>query len=120
MNSNEQTKTEDNFDKHHCGRHGRCHGWGKFALIIPVIILVKSAVVMLLWNNLAPELFHLSTLDYWQAIELTVLAKLLVGFGGRHGGHFGGGRWGRWARMSPEEREKMRSEMRSRWGGKQV
>ena len=37
------------------------------------------------WNWLLPALFHLPAITYWQAIGLAVLARLLVGHGGRHG-----------------------------------
>lgn len=102
----------------------RCHGHGrrrflKIPFVIAGIVLIKSALVLLLWNELVPELFHGPTLTYLQAIELTVLAKLLVGFVGlrgfgRGGGGFRGGPpWkGRWAHLSPEEREKLREHLR--------
>lgn len=41
--------------------------------------------VMWLWNWLVPELFGLSTIGYWQAVGILVLAKVLFGgFGGDH------------------------------------
>lgn len=125
MSSNEEIKKEDHDHNHH---HRRCGGgrkmW-KFPFIIALVILVKSALVLLLWNALIPEVFHGPELNYLQALELTILAKILTGFGGgfrhrfgHHHHHHRGG-WGhhrheRWMNMSPEEREKMREEMRSR------
>lgn len=103
-------------------------------LKIPFIIaaiLVKGAVVMWLWNALIPDIFHGPELIYPQALGLMILAKLLIGFGGFH---FGGrGHWGhhrhghwhrhdhwrrrkeRWMQMSPEEREKLRAELKNRF-----
>ena len=89
--------------------------------ILPLIILAVfafSAIVMLLWNALIPELFNGPYVSYWQAMGLLVLSKILLhGFGGRRGAH--GRRWRhdrywkqrfaeRMASMSPEEREKCR------------
>jgi hypothetical protein len=114
MNSNEETKQETT---------SRCPGrrmW-KIPFIVAVIVLIKSGVIMLLWNALIPDLFHGPLLTYAQAIGVTVLAHLLVGFGpGRHfGGGHGGPPWhrGRWAALSPEDREKLRENLRNRCGG---
>ena len=112
-NSNEGAKLERG-----CG--WRRKFW-KVPFIIAAIILIKSAIVMLLWNALIPDLFHGPMLTYLQALGLTVLAKLLVGFPGfRHfGGRFGGPPWkARWAALSPEEREKLREDVRKHFGDK--
>lgn len=110
MNSNE---------KHikHAGHCGRRRLW-KIPFFIGIFVFLKSAVVMLLWNALVPDLFHGPFLTYPQALGLTVLVKLLVGFPGGRG--FGPGHgWRhrmhkRWANLTPEEREKLREEMRKR------
>lgn len=40
-------------------------------------------LVMWLWNNLIPDIFGLGEINYWQAIGLFILAKILCGgFGG--------------------------------------
>ena len=113
MNSNEEIKT----DKNTCCEHGR-RRFLKVPFFVAFIVLAKSALVLFLWNKLIPDLFHGPSLSYLQALELMVLAKLLVGFGGfRHfGGRHGGHMWkARWAAMSPEERENLRKDIRSRW-----
>ena len=84
-----------------------------------VMVLVLGFVSMSLWNALIPELFHGPALTLWQAIGLLVLSHIL--FRG-HGGHMRG--WGhdRWrkrfdaklAAMTPEEREKFRSQWHHR------
>jgi len=130
MNSNDETKNQEtdlNADKNHNHqrqhRGGHCHGGGrkkwKIPFIIAAVLLVKSALVLLLWNALIPEVFHGPELTYLQALELTVLVKILTGFGGgfrhRFGHHHHHGGWGqRWMQMSREERIKMREEMRNR------
>ena len=50
-----------------------------------VAIFVLGAVVMLLWNALVPVLFHGPEVNYWQAVGLLLLTRILVGIRGRHG-----------------------------------
>ena len=74
---------------------------------------------MLLWNALLPAVLGVSTITFWQAIGILVLSKILFGgFSGGHGHHRHHGHrhdWnGKWMHLSPEEREKMKSEWRSR------
>lgn len=108
-----------------CGGGGHHRRWlwkiPLFGVGIAGVIALKSVVVMALWNALVPELFHGPTLTFLQAVGISVLAKLLVGFGfGHHRGwhkhhrkHF----WkARWAKLSPEEREKLREEIKQRCG----
>ena len=92
-----------------------------FILVAAVAVLVFSGVVMLLWNNVLAQVTHVSTITFVQALGLLVLAKIL--FGGFRGG------WGsrrhywrqrmmqKWDNMTPEEREKLKSEWQSRCGG---
>lgn len=90
---------------------------GIFVKII-VGFLAFSAAVMLLWNALMPDIFHLRVIDYWQAMGLLVLSKiLLTGFRGGPGGG-----WRRdalrekWGNMTPEQREQFRQEWGRRCG----
>lgn len=91
----------------------------------PAITLLKMTVwlalgavvvglVMLLWNWLMPALFTgARAIDYWQALGLIVLCRVL--FGG------GGGRWKgrrRWEGMSAEERDKLKQHFRGRHCGR--
>jgi len=54
------------------------------AIIVFASVLFALAVYVLmrLWNWLMPDLFGLATLNYWQALGIMVLAKLIFGFGG--------------------------------------
>lgn len=77
----------------------------KFAVFFAVALTLFGGTLMLLWNWLMPSIFGLTTLNFWQAIGLFVLSKLLfsgMGFRGRHGS-FGRRNFGR---HSDEEREK--------------
>ncbi len=87
-------------------------------LIVGVLALV-SYIVMLLWNNLLPDIFHITTITYWQAAGILILSKILFGFGGPKGR--GGAPWmrhkmERFKNMSPEEQERFREQMRARCG----
>jgi hypothetical protein len=77
-----------------------------------------SFVVMELWNWLVPTIIGWKTIDFWQALGLLVLTRLLVGFRGGfgHHGHWRGRMSERWQRMTPEEREKFRAGMHERCG----
>jgi hypothetical protein len=75
---------------------------------------------MLLWNALLPAVLGVSTITFWQALGILVLSKILFGgFSGGHGHHRshhhgGHGMQANWMNLSPEEREKMRTEWKSR------
>jgi len=79
---------------------------------------VFGVVVMLLWNMLMPQIFILPVLNYWQALGLLILARVLFGglghgFGRR--GIFGSGEdrlfhhgnkfREKWMSMSADERK---------------
>jgi len=98
----------------------------KFRFLIPLFVLGLIAVVALavygLWNGVLTEVVNVKAVTYWQALGILVLARLLFGgFPGRRGGPFGPP-WRRrmlmkrWESLTPEQREKMREEMRQRFG----
>ena len=90
----------------------------KFLPFALLFIAVIGLVVMGLWNALIPPIFGWHSIGYWQALGLIILSKIL--FGGFHPS----GRGGRWRhrlmerveQMTPEEREKFRQGLESRWG----
>ncbi|MGZ3751579.1 MAG: hypothetical protein ACXVNM_11065 [Bacteroidia bacterium] len=91
-------------------------------IFIPFLVLggtfLIGYIVMQAWNHFFPVIFHTGPIDYWQALWLFILAKILFGFGG--GGHRGApwmrNRMERFKNMSPEEKQRFREEMRSRCG----
>ena len=94
----------------------------KFVVVAAVAVGVIGAVVMSMWNWLAPAAFGGHLIGFWQAIGLFVLARLLVG-GLRRGGGRGRGQWRRrsaerWAAMSEDERERFGQRFAGRCGGR--
>lgn len=50
-----------------------------------IFALIFGYFVMKLWNWLMPDIFDLTTITYWQAVGLAILARLLFGtIGGDH------------------------------------
>ena len=92
-----------------------------FVLLGIIGVFVFGSIIMLLWNALMPDIFHLPMITFWQALGLLVLAKIL--FSGFRGGPRGfGSRWKRealkerWANMTPEQQEKFKQEWGRRCG----
>ena len=59
-----------------------------YLLFFVTVILCLSGVVMFLWNIILPQVTHLTKINYWQALGLTVLSRILFGrlsFGGPFG-----------------------------------
>jgi hypothetical protein len=97
------------------GAHGAWHGGHpavKGLRIVGMVILgvigaalfalVFGWLVMILWNWLMPVIFHIGEITYWQSFGIVILAKLLFGAIGGHGGRgrgpwkgnpWGGGPW---------------------------
>ncbi len=61
----------------------------KFFFVL-IIVAVISLVVFLLWNWLMPAIFQLPEINYWQAIGILILSKILfLGIGKHdHRNHF--------------------------------
>lgn len=86
----------------------------KFALLGIVGVAALSGIIMVLWNLLIPDIFGLTIINFWQALGLFALARLLFGrFGGGRGGGCGhefdpmkGGYMSeKWANMTAEQRK---------------
>ena len=96
-------------------------------IAIAAFLALISYVVMLLWNNLLPDILHVGVITFWQAMGIFVLSKILFGFGkGKGFGGHRGGRGGPWMRggmeehfknMTPEQRAKFKEKMGDRMCG---
>ena len=85
----------------------------------PLIILAAIAalgwMVMLLWNAVMPAVFAgIRSIDYWHAVGLLVLSRILFGGFRGHAGWHRHRHWRRWEAMTPEEREQLRQSFSER------
>lgn len=94
----------------------------KFFLIplgIVAFLGIVSYVVMELWNNLLPQILHVSVITFWQALGIFILCKILFGFGKGSGG----APWAkrkiadRFQGMTTEERQHFKEEMKDKLCG---
>lgn len=92
-------------------------------LAFAAFIAIGGALVMLLWNWLAPAIFGWKLITFWQGVGILALCRILFGNHGRGFRGFGRRRRRmmreRWEKMTPEEREKLRQAMRGRCGWSQ-
>lgn len=101
------------------------------AAIVGIVIFISlgGALVMLLWNWLAPALFGLQLITFWQALGLLALCRILfggfgLGGGGSHRSHSGRRikdrmrerMAERWEDLTPEQREKLDRVLGNRGG----
>jgi hypothetical protein len=59
-----------------------------YLLFFIAIFLLLSGAAMFLWNALLPQIIHVTVINYWQALGLMALCRIL--FGGFR--FWGGGR----------------------------
>lgn len=88
-----------------------------FILIPIALFFAVSAVVMLLWNWLLPDLFAFKAITYWQAMGLFLLSRILFGsFGfGNKRPPFGTSKFReKMMNMTPEERQQFKEEWKTR------
>ncbi len=88
-------------------------------IFFPVMVLLTGLVVMLLWNAVLPGIIHAGPINYWQALGILVLSRILFG-----GFRFFPNPWNRsrytsmwrekWMNMSEEDKEKFREEWKKR------
>ena len=83
---------------------------GFFAIPLALLAIAGfSAVVMLLWNALLPSIFGMVSINFWQALGLLILARILfggLGAGAKKHAH-PGNKYMRekWMAMTPEQRK---------------
>ena len=102
----------------------RIYGLKKVLLIILfvfAVIVPLGFIVMVLWNNILATVLHVGVINFWQALGILLLSKIL--FGGFPGGwrrhDHRGHEWRKemlkkWKTMTPEEREKFKQDYRNR------
>ena len=97
----------------------------KGVLFVPIFIggiFLFTWLIMLLWNGILPGVITgVKSISFFQAMGILVLSKILFGFNKGWGGRSRHYEWkNRMAEklkdMTPEEREKFKSEWRNRCG----
>jgi hypothetical protein len=94
----------------------------KMITIAVIAVSGLSFVVMLLWNELVPDLFKGPLISFPQALGLFILIKILFrGLGWHRGHHWKHNHWRqrmeeKMNAMTPEEREKFREQWKQRCG----
>ncbi|MGE9311992.1 hypothetical protein ACLOAU_10110 [Niabella sp. CJ426] len=82
-------------------------------------VFLFSAIVMLLWNAVLPDVLPVKPVSYWQAMGILVLSKILFsGFGGKGHKKFGsrGELRDKYRNMSEEDRQKFKEAWKRRCG----
>jgi hypothetical protein len=106
----------------------------KWVLLVPLAVLamllfvfIGGEVVLHLWNWLLPPLFAFRPINFWQALGILLLSRILFGGFGFHGSrranfrrrmadHVADRVGDRWDAMTPEERDRFRQRVRERCG----
>lgn len=100
----------------------------KGIIFVVAALAIFPLVIMLIWNAIMPDIFGLVEINFWQALGLLVLGKILFsGFGWRKGyhGHRHHGHWrsrwhSKWVKMTPEEEKEFREKYGYSCGWKRV
>lgn len=83
-------------------------------------LFAMSAIVMVLWNEIMPKISVLSPLNYWQAMGLLVLSRILFSNFKFRGGNGNRSRYmhasfkNKLMEMNDEEREQFRNQRKER------
>lgn len=91
---------------------------GKIIVLFLLFFVALSAVTMVLWNWLLPELFDLQVITFWQAGGILLLSRIIFGFGrsGRRSGEHWKNHWAaKWRHLPEEQREKWRQKFEEKW-----
>jgi hypothetical protein len=60
-----------------CGYYNKRRMFLKGFIFVIVFLTVMSLVLMLLWNWLMPAIFGLTTINYFQALGILILSKII-------------------------------------------
>ena len=95
-----------------------------FLCFFIIAVLVFGLLVMNLWNAILPAVLGVQAISFLQALGILLLSKILFGgfrgCGGRGGR--GSAKWmemkAKFSGMSPDERDKFKTEWKNRCGGR--
>jgi Ca2+/H+ antiporter, TMEM165/GDT1 family len=109
-------------------RHSRFPRFILFLLFIFAFLVPLSFIIMALWNNILVAVLHVSVINFWQALGLFALSRILFGgFPGKPGWAGRGRRRhemeemrNKWFNLSPEERKNFKQNWKNRCWGEQT
>ena len=83
-------------------------------------VSLVGLVVMTLWNKLLPEIIGVRAINFWQAIGLLVLSRILFGGWGKFGRHHSSPQKAMWRKkwhsMSAEDKETFKARWKEKCG----
>jgi hypothetical protein len=108
--------------------HSRFPRFILFLLFIFVVLVPLGFIIMALWNSVLAVIFPIALINFWQALGIFLLSRILFGgFPGKPG--WAGRRHNRremeemrnkWFNMSPEERQHFKQHWGNRFRGGQT
>src|SRR5450432_3616257 len=94
-----------------------------FLLFIFAIIVPLSFIIMALWNNILAVVLHVSLINFWQALRLFALSRILFGgfpgkpaWAGRHRRREMEEMTNKGFNLSPEEKKHFKEEWKGSCG----
>ena len=95
-----------------------------FLLFIFAFLVPLGFIVMALWNNILAVVVHVPLINFWQALGLFALSRILFGgFPGKPGWAGHGRRRkemeemrNKWFHLSPEEKNQFKQDWKNRFG----
>jgi hypothetical protein len=108
--------------------HSRFPRFILFLLFIFAVLVPLGFIIMALWNNVLAIIFPITVINFWQALGLFLLSRILFGgFPGRPGWAGRGhnrremeAMRNKWLNMTPEERQHFKQDWRNRCGARQT
>lgn len=99
-----------------------------FLLFVFAVIVPLGFIIMALWNNILAVIIPVTIVNFWQALGLFLLCRILFGgFPGKPGWAGHGRRRhemeemrNKWFNLSPEEKNQFKQEWKTRFGRDQA
>jgi len=105
--------------------HSRFPRFILFLLFVFAVLVPLGFIIMALWNNILAVIFPIAMINFWQALGIFLLSRIL--FGGFPGKPGWAGRGhnrremeemrNKWFNMSPEERQHFKQNLKGRFRG---
>ena len=90
----------------------------RVVLFAIVFVGIMGLLTVVLWNLLMPAILGLPAINFWQALGLLLLSRLLFGGFGGWGRRMRKARFARgWNGLTPEERQRFRDATEARCSG---